>query len=215
MQIFGWSIVQYHFTNRFSLTDHSSTRYDWVFLPYTVHPFMGTCYILLFARNHTFFIGVSVCVCVCPYQMHEEPMKSLLNASPPGQDAAEPEADGAEVFKACRRVDWCLLARVAKQSTDAGRYCDRVRWNGHHDHTLSQRFKKPYLSVLLRLILSLTVYFLLLTNQWQQVSQWVRKPSRCGVIGAAANFRLRDLQRYDSWCAVWRTGDSSDECWGN
>lgn len=96
-------------------------------------------------------------LCVCVSLSNAEPMKSLLNASPPGQDAAEPEADGAEVFKACWRVDWCLLARVAKQSTDAWQCCDRVRWNGHHNHTLSQRFKKPYLSVLLRLILSLTV----------------------------------------------------------
>lgn len=73
-------------------------------------PFIHLCALLcnacLFVRNPARKKLCVFCVSVFPNQMHSELMKPLLNASPPRQDAAELEADGAaEVFKARRRVD--------------------------------------------------------------------------------------------------------------
>lgn len=155
-----------------------------------------------------------------PTKCRQGPVKTLLGAIHLLQGAAKLEADGAEAFKARCRRDWWLLARVAKQSTDADRCCDRVGWNSHHNHTFTV-LKMP--TCLFTAANSVPrCLFLLEINQWQQVPQCVRMLSdfrRWQQMLLILGERCHLCKKiFSTMGAVMLTGGleySSDECQRN
>ena len=164
-------------------------------------------------------------LCVRSNQMQARLLKTFLGAIHLLRGAAKLEADGAEAFKACCRLDWWLLARVAKQSTDAGWCCDRVGWNSHHSRT----FTVLKIPICLFTAANFVPHYLFLLeiNQWQQVPQCVRMFSDFRrwqqmllILGERCHLckkkkKKKNLQHCGRCHVDWRTGVSSDDCWRN